>query len=538
MKAEDLRPTELVNRDSKTQFPMTGPFRIMEMGIPTFAQLEKDLIRTLGWNKTSIIFNRLGYQWGLAQAHYLEQQYHFDSPEEWLKAGSLLRKINGLADEEITDINFEPETGRISFKGVWRESFEVLMVKSEAGLRPEPVCRILSGITSGFATAVFGVEMLVLETECQATGKRLCCFEGRPVEEWDQARMEVKQYFAVTYLDEELAHTANMIMQTQEELNRMRKHERDRISDIQKPNSVDGIIFRSQAMAKSLLLAEKVAPTASNVLIQGESGTGKEEIARFIHRHSGRIEEPFLAVNCAALPPNLLESELFGHKRGSFTGADADKKGLFVEAGKGTLFLDEVGEMPLEIQAKLLRAIQNKKVRPVGGVREMPVQARILAATNRDLMEMVASGKFREDLYYRLAVFPLKIDPLRDRREDILLLARFFLERQNKEHAGFSPEAVRRLESYSWPGNVRELENWVEYAVVLSGDERIKPEHLPVQASEECDPFEMLTTDMPTQEELERRYIEFVLKKTDGNKSEAARVLGLSPSTLWRRLKE
>jgi transcriptional regulator with PAS, ATPase and Fis domain len=292
-------------------------------------------------------------------------------------------------------------------------------------------------------------------------------------------------------------------------------------------------------MAKALEMAKKVSPTDSTVLIQGESGTGKELIARFIHRNSGRHDHPFLAINCAALPPTLLESELFGHKKGSFTGADQDKKGLFVEAGRGTLFLDEVGELPLELQAKLLRAIQEREVRPVGDVKDVPVNARIIAASNSEIRQLVREGRFREDLYYRLSVFPLHVAPLRVRRQDILLLARHFLNHQSPNHPGFTPEAIRRLERYTWPGNVRELENWVEYAVVLAGNERIRPEHLPQDPmGGEQDPLECLAEDMPPYDELERRYIRLVLDRTQGNKSEAARVLGMSMSTLWRRLKE
>ena len=305
------------------------------------------------------------------------------------------------------------------------------------------------------------------------------------------------------------------------------------------PEADSGLIFRSESMGRVLVLAEKVAPTSATVLILGESGTGKEVLARFIHRHSGREKAPFLAINCAALPPNLLESELFGHQKGAFTGADADKNGLFVEAGQGTLLLDEVGELPPELQAKLLRALQEREVRPVGGVKDIPVKARIIAATNHDLREMVAQNRFREDLYYRLAVFPMLVTPLRQRRQDILLLARHFLSRLIPDHPGFSPQAVRMMETYPWPGNVRELENWVEYAVVLAGNSRIMPDHLPqTGVPDGHQPAANLILNQPTCEELERRYIQLVLDQTGGNKTEAARILGLSISTLWRRLKD
>jgi transcriptional regulator with PAS, ATPase and Fis domain len=350
--------------------------------------------------------------------------------------------------------------------------------------------------------------------------------------------MEVRQYFAVTYLDEELSQTQAMIQAAEREMSRWSEEVDLLRGGADRTEAEHGIVFRSEAMAKVLHLAGKVAPTGSNVLIQGESGTGKEVLALYIHRKSGRGQRPFLAVNCAALPPNLLESELFGHVKGAFTGADSDKKGLMVEADAGTLFLDEIGEMPLELQAKLLRVLQEKSVRPVGGLKSVPLEARIVTATNQDLRRMVSEGRFREDLYYRLAVFPLFLTPLRQRRQDILVLARHFLHRLDPNHPGFSPQAVRRMEAHPWPGNVRELENWVEYAVVLAGRERIMPEHLPIPAEAAGDnPLSTLALDLPTAAELEKRYIRKVLDHTEGNKSEAARILGLSMSTLWRRMK-
>jgi len=300
-----------------------------------------------------------------------------------------------------------------------------------------------------------------------------------------------------------------------------------------------GIVYRGKSMANLIALAEKIARTDSTVLIQGESGTGKELIARFIHEHSPRRHSPFLAINCAALPANLLESELFGYVKGAFTGADGNKKGLLLEAGSGTFFLDEVSELPVGLQAKLLRALQEKEIRPVGGVRNMPIAARVIAAANRDLKQMIAKGDFREDLYYRLAVFPLTIDPLRSRKEDILMLARHFLTRLKPSHPGFAPEVVRCLESYPWPGNVRELENTIEYASVIAPDEKITPAHLPPAITQSArDPLLPLASERPSLKELEQRYVSLILEHTGGNKAEASRILGIGTTTLWRYLKK
>ncbi len=542
MRAKDLRMTELVGLEPTTGFPTFGGVRVLVMGMPTLLRLQEDLVLSLGQEKMAVIFARFGYEAGLGQATAMGGMYDFENPEEWLRAGGVLRKLSGLANEEIGSVEVDRERGVLRFTGVWHDSFEALLWRRQHEPNPTPVCSILTGLASGYASAILGTEVLVRETGCHGAGDDFCTFEGRPVAEWGLDPEEMRNYYAVNDLGEEINRLQNALHQVRSELVRQNAEVQilRRQGGVRRTGSDEhGIIFRSESIAKLLVLAEKVAPTGATVLIQGESGTGKEILARFIHEKSGRGREPFMAVNCAALPPNLLESELFGHVKGSFTGADSDKKGLFVEAGRGTLFLDEVGELPLELQAKILRAIQEKEVRQVGGLKGIPIQARIITATNRDLRAMVAEGTFREDLFYRLAVFPLLVTPLRQRREDILLLARHFLGKFRQEHPGFSPEAVRKLEAYTWPGNVRELENWIEYAVVLAGDERILPEHLPISSPQDAqNPMGNLALDLPSAEELERRYISLVLEHTGGNKSEAARILGLSISTLWRRLKE
>jgi len=315
-----------------------------------------------------------------------------------------------------------------------------------------------------------------------------------------------------------------------------------------------GIIYHSRAMNDVLTLAEKAANTDATILLLGESGTGKEVVARHIHRCSSRCNAPFLAVNCAALPSALLESELFGHVRGAFTGAAADKPGLLVEAGSGTLFLDEVGDMPPDMQAKLLRVLQQKEVRPVGSLGEIQIKARILAATNQDLGQMVNEGLFRKDLYYRLAVVPITIAPLRSRVRDILPLARNFLRLHRRPTCKITPETSFILENHLWPGNVRELENWIAYALIMAEDDPITPAHLPEPASLEPparinksgpalpDTPPILPRDspagtLPTYQEMGDRYIKHVLTLTHNNKKEAARILGIGTSTLWRRLK-
>jgi two-component system response regulator HydG len=279
------------------------------------------------------------------------------------------------------------------------------------------------------------------------------------------------------------------------------------------------------------------------VLITGESGTGKELIARALHTLSPRRDEPFIAINCAAVPANLLESELFGHVRGAFTDAKTSRPGLFTQAGNGTLMLDEIGEMPIEMQVKLLRVLQERRVRPVGGDTEYPVTARVVAATNRDLDREVRERRFREDLYYRINVVAVRVPALRERPSDILLLAQHFLHKSAARNAkkvhGISAPAARYLREYDWPGNVRELENCIERAVAMCEHDQLTVNDLPEKLIADrrsklviaAEPSELITLD-----EMERRYVRHVLAAVSGNKSRAADILGIDRRSVYRRL--
>jgi two-component system, NtrC family, response regulator HydG len=301
-------------------------------------------------------------------------------------------------------------------------------------------------------------------------------------------------------------------------------------------------------MQRIFSLIEKISPTDSSVLITGESGTGKELIARSIHLQSRRADGPFMAVNCGALAENLLESELFGHVRGAFTGAWTDKKGLFELADRGTLFLDEIGETSPALQVKLLRVLQDHEVRRVGGNANLKVDVRIVAATNRDLRREMEAGRFREDLYYRLNVFQIEVPPLRERGDDVPLLAHLFLEhyarQMGKSVQGFDDRAMYQILHYPFPGNVRELENAVQRAVALAEGDEIRLEDLPRAMREATMPLiqaPSAVAPLPeglSLEELERAYIQQTLRRLQGNTSAAARMLGISRSTLWRKMKQ
>jgi len=305
-------------------------------------------------------------------------------------------------------------------------------------------------------------------------------------------------------------------------------------------NAVRGVIGKSAALSDIMSLVRRVADSPATVLITGPSGSGKERIARALHEASKRKDKPFVAVNSAAIPESLLESELFGYTKGAFTDARQDKKGLFLEAHGGTLFLDEIGDLPLMLQAKLLRVLEERQVRPLGSTRTTPIDVRVVAATHHDLRKAVAEGRFREDLFYRLAVIEVAIPPLRDRPEDIMPLAEHFLEkaagRAGLRVQGFSGAAARLLMAHQWPGNVRELENAVERAVALSNHEWISPDDFPaaVQKPKAPDIFAGAAERMMTLEDVERAYVEHVLERCGGNKVRAAAALGISRRTIQR----
>ena len=322
------------------------------------------------------------------------------------------------------------------------------------------------------------------------------------------------------------------------------KAELVRVRDIvSQGDGLEELVGESAVIRNVRELVQRIAPGESTVLVSGESGTGKEVIAKALHRASGRASGPFVAVNCAALPEQLLESELFGHVRGAFTDARSHRTGLFAQASGGTLFLDEVGEIPLSMQPKLLRALEDRRVRPVGGDREIDVEVRIVVATNRDLRALVDEGRFREDLYFRLAVMEVDLPPLRARGHDVLLIAQRELarraERAKRDVRGFSPEAARHLLAYSWPGNVRELQNTVERALAMARFDHITPDDLPervrVSRPEKAPVLEFGDELVPLSE-VERRYIHYVLEAVQGHRKQAARILGLDRKTLYRKL--
>jgi transcriptional regulator with PAS, ATPase and Fis domain len=405
------------------------------------------------------------------------------------------------------------------------------------GRTDKPVCWTLTGLISGYLSCVSEKEMYAQEDKCMGRGDTACHVVIRSEEEWGREVDGDLAVFKRGGIDAALSDVTIELKRAEGEL-REKKRKLSVIAKIEEDPT--DLLARSAEMRKLMDLAKTIAVIDSTVLITGESGTGKERVARFVHDHSTHAEGPFIAVNCGAITETLLESELFGHARGAFTGASSDRPGLFEAANGGTLFLDEVGEITLPMQVKLLRAIQEREVRRVGENKNRPINVRILSATNKNLKTEAAEKRFREDLYYRLNVVELAVPPLRNRREDILPLARLLLAESSiqmkRDVDSLTPAAADQLLRYAWPGNVRELANAMERAVAVAKSNRVDVEDLP--------PEVRLMTPLVSDQgvpkylrDVEKDCILSALEKTNGNRRKAAEMMGVGVATLYRKLK-
>lgn len=431
------------------------------------------------------------------------------------------------------------DTLRILFK---REGFEVhTAVGGQQGVDALPEVRpdfVLSDIRM---PGVGGLEVLAAARELDPTLPVILMTAQASL----QTAIQAVNQGAFHYIQKPFSNDELLVICRRALESRQLKQENQALkSEIRRRDATQAVrpVGKSRSFLEVLRLCQTVAPTDSTVLITGESGTGKEVIARYIHALSDRSGGPFVSINCGALPENLLESELFGHIKGSFTGAVRDKEGLFVAARTGTFFLDEVGEMTPATQVKLLRVLQEREVIPVGATEPIPVDVRIVAATNRDLEEEIRRGTFRSDLYYRLNVITLHLPPLRERLDDLPILTEHFLRTfaagRGREPLQLAPAAVEALQAYDWPGNVRELENALERAAVLTPRGEIGLDTLPARVS--TPRAAPIVSDRlppnPPLEIIERAYIHWVLQAESGNKTRAAEILGIDPSTLYRKL--
>jgi len=538
MKAKDIKLAELVDfQDGKID--LHGR-RLVLHSLHAFAQFRKDIVETAGMHNARFLFTRFGNYWGRADAAAMKRIFHWDSFEEWLMAGPVMHNIQGVCKPQVNEFSFDKENGRFFMNVVWIDSGEAEEHLIEFGLSKEPVCWMLTGYASGYASFCTGREIFFVEKTCVAKGDKICSAVGKDRESWGEE--QIKPYMA--FFKSEDIHKKIMILT--EELKQKTKEieqQREKIAFFEKKSMVLPAEVHSASFAKALDTASRAAPFDTSILITGESGSGKEVLARYIHKLSSRATAPFIVVNCAALPETLLESELFGHKAGSFTGASKDRIGLFEQAHRGTVFLDEIGEISPLLQTKLLRVLQEKEILRIGENTPRKVDIRIIAATNRDIKKAVAENKFREDLYYRLAVIEIEIPPLRERPEDILPLARHFVskisEKLKIKKLRLDSSCLDYLVRYNWPGNVRELENAIERAAVLCRNNTIRPSDLPANIihKQEQDKLSIPSPLLPISE-IERMHIKNVIDSVKGNKSEAAKILGISYATLWRKLKE
>ncbi|MEY4547093.1 MAG: hypothetical protein RL685_3288 [Pseudomonadota bacterium] len=537
MRVSELDHEELLELDSEGGVIHFAGQRALLLDAVAMGLLRKYLVENFGLTAARAVLTQFGFAHGWRMAEALRAAFQWDSEEDWLLAGTRIHALEGLFRVEAGS------KGPLSKEGlVIVSSYEAEQHLLHFGRSDVPVCWTICGLTSGYISRSSGKEIYVLEDRCMAKGDAACHLLGRTREEWGDERADELQFFEPNRLKECLDVSLQRVTETLKLAERkLRDHRRAMVRvarDVQEPL---GIVTNSPAMRKVVDLALRVAKVDSTVLVTGESGVGKERIARLVHDESTRRTGPFIAVNCGAITETLLESELFGHARGAFTGATQNRPGLFEAANSGTLLLDEVGEVSPAMQIKLLRALQEREIRRVGENTSRSVDVRIVAATNKDLVDSVAAGTFRQDLYYRLKVVELRVPALRDRRDDVLPLARVLLAdaavRMKRKISGLAPAAADQLLRYGWPGNVRELENAMERAVALARNSRVELEDLPEEVRQAF-PKAIATRDtLRPLEEIEKEYILAALELNGGNQTRTAELLRIGSATLYRKLK-
>jgi two-component system response regulator HydG len=536
MRATDLDLRELLSFDPGGGVIRFGGERVLLFDAVALGIVRKELIDNLGVTAARGILTRIGYAHGWRTAESLRTEFPWESEREWRIAGGRLHMLRGFVIVEPSAL--PASGGPVPFvDSIWRESYEAEQHLLLIGKADEPVCWTLTGFASGYLSFANGRDIYCIEDRCHGKGDATCHLVGRFKEDWGAAIDPHLPFYDKACIDSALEGVTTALRGAEKQL-RARRQELARIAPGAEERS--GLVVRSEAMRRVLDLAIRVAKVESTALLTGESGVGKERIARLIHDESPRAARPFVGVNCGAVTETLLESELFGHARGAFTGADRERPGLFESANGGTLFLDEIGEITPGMQVKLLRVLQEKEVRRVGENRSRRIDVRIVAATNRNLADDVAAGKFRQDLFYRLRVIELRVPPLRDRPDDVLPLARVFLaetaKRMGRKITGFTPRAADQLVRHDWPGNVREVQNAIEHAVALCSGNRVDVEDLPEELRSAM-PRPRPTGRTRPLEDVEREYILAAVEGAGGNRTRAAVDLGIGLATLKRKLK-
>ncbi len=545
-----------IHFDSKEGKIWLGEQRMLLIHSAVMGLLRKELIDTLGIERAKGLLMRFGYHSGMRDAEFA-QKLRPDMPnDEAFMVGPQLHNIGGSVKVTPTIMDFDAEKGEFYAEFDWEHSHEVDGHIANYGLSSAPICWTLCGYASGFTTYYMKRQILYKETQCAGTGVEKCHIVGKTAEEWGDAD-ETEKYLLPDPIIEELLALQHEVAELKNQF----------ISSESENDVLLNSIGDSQAFKNTCHLIKKVAKSKVTVLLQGETGVGKEAVAKGIHTNSNRVKEPFIAVNCACIPPDLIEAELFGVEKGAYTGATQSREGKFERANNGTIFLDEVIELSPRAQASLLRVLQESELERVGDTRTRKIDVRVVAASNENLEKAVQDGRFRADLFYRLNVYPIFIPPLRERSEDIPLLIAHFLKKHcalyNKNTTGVSDKAMQALIQYKWPGNIRELENMIERGVILTDNKQTidmesffpslsEPSHplnvinslgqlseksQPDEIDETMDVEEMLGENFSL-ESLETQLINKAMELTNGNISKAARKLGLTRPSLAYRLKK
>ena len=521
--------------------------RMLLLHVEALAGLRRELMQTIGIEQTRRVLKRAGYASGIRDAALARQVRPGANVYEQFTVGPQLHMLEGAVQVTPEHFDFDLEKGQHLGIFRWDHSWEVEAHVKHFGPQTDPVCWMLIGYASGYVSAFMGQPVIYKEVQCAACGHAHCRIEGRPVKDWPDGEQLQAEYEA----DSLLVRMEDL----QAELESLR-------TSLNPSDDLGQLIGRSKSFDQAISLLRKAAVTQVTVMLTGETGVGKERFARTLHGMSPRAAKPFVAVNCAALPHELIESELFGAEKGAYTGAGAARPGRFERADGGTLFLDELGDLPLAAQAKLLRVLQNGEIERLGSTQIRKVDVRVVAATNVDLEAAVASGRFRRDLMYRLNVYPIAIPPLRDRPEDIAVLAQHlltkFMAQHNKRVAGITDRALDAMRNYTWPGNIRELENLIERALIITAAGQMvdvddlfpvppNQQRITVNASGDLhlsasSDFQALFEDLQRRglslDVLEEGLIEEAVSKAEGNLSAAARTLGLTRPQLSYRLQK
>ncbi len=522
--------------------------RMLLLHAAALGTLRAELMRAIGPAATRRLLLRVGYAAGERDAALARQLREGSSSFAMFSVGPQLHMLEGAV--QVTPEHVDLDVRRGHYHGVfrWDNSWEVETHLRDFGPQAEPVCWTLLGYASGYTSAFMGRPVFYKEVQCAACGHSHCRIEGRPATEWEDGEQLARDYAPETLPPSAGAAPAPVPAEDAPAL--------------PAADALGPLIGQSRAFAAAAQLLRKAAGTHVTVLLTGETGVGKERFARGLHALSPRAAKPFVAVNCAALPGDLIESELFGTEKGAYTGADAARAGRFERAHGGTLFLDELGELPLPAQAKLLRVLQDGQVERLGSSQARQVDVRLVAATHVDLAEAVRAGRFRQDLYYRINVYPIRVPPLRERQDDIIALAQHLLRHYGTQHdkhvTGFTDRALQALRQHPWPGNVREMENLIERGVILAtagqpidvaqlfpdapglgaahvlgAGGQLQAARAPAYGAELIDALLGQGVDLPS---LESTLIEEAVARNHGNLAAAARLLGITRPQLSYRL--